>query len=78
LEFPLQRECGAGGGACVEVPRVAGEPVMPARRRVGAHRVRAKRGPMAGSSVTRHLRFMTADHDPPYGFLTQKIKIGDP
>jgi len=29
--------------------------MTPARRRIGAHRVRAKRGPMAGSGVIRHL-----------------------
>jgi hypothetical protein len=35
--------------------------------RIGAHRVRAKRGPMTGSGITRHLlESITADHDPPY------------
>jgi len=29
--------------------------MTPARRRIGAHRVRAKRGSMAGSGVFRHL-----------------------
>jgi len=43
--------------------------MTPARRWIGAHRVRAKRGSMAGSGVFRHLATKTADHDPPYGLL---------